>query len=221
MREKIEQAVRTSLAKYGLKANSVTRIVNMIEGNISAMGTLEENQIDGVIQTQITGIEPLMGIFQSEIDSYRTPQPQPQPQPAPQPQPQPQPQAQPLEDLKRMVEEQNKFIQQLQRERMEQQQGQFREGIIKSLKDSMFPNGVFDKNAFDATCYELSGKFVQDAKVEELAKEALIKYNERVSSTNTSLFAPSASVIGGTPAPDEARKQTQAMIEDAIKNSRI
>lgn len=220
MREKIEQAVRTSLSKYGLKANSVTRIVNMIEGNISAMGALEENQIDGVIQTQITGIEPLMGIFQSEIDSYRTPQPQPQPQPTPQPQPQPASNPD-IAALKRMVEEQNQFIQQLQKERMEQQQGQFREGIIKSLKDSMFPNGVFDKNAFDATCYELSGKFVQDAKVEELSKEALIKYNERVSSTNTSLFAPSSSVIGGTPAPDEARKQTHAMIADIIKDSRI
>lgn len=120
-----------------------------------------------------------------------------------------------------MVEKQNEFIQQMQRERMEQQQGQFREGIIKSLKDSMFPNGVFDKNAFDATCYELSGKFVQDAKVEELAKEALAKYNERMSSTGTNLFAPSVSVVGGTPAPDEARKQTQAMIADAIKDSRI
>lgn len=220
MRERIEQAVRTSLAKYGLKANSVTRIVNMIEGNISTMGTVEENQIDGVIQTQITSIEPLMGIFQSEIDSYRTPQPQPQPQPQSQPQPY-QVSNPDIDELKKMVEEQNKFIQQMQRERMEKQQGQFREGIIKSLKDSMFPNGVFDKNAFDATCYELSGKFVQDAKVEELAKEALTKYNERMSSTGTNLFAPSVSVVGGTPAPDEARKQTQAMIADAIKNSRI
>lgn len=217
MKEKIEQAVRTSLAKYGLKANSVTRIVNMIETNISAMGTVEADKLDGVIQTQIQGIEPLMGIFQSELDAVRTNPVSPIPTPAPQPILNPE-----MDELKKQVIAQQEFIANLQKEQQAKKVKEVRENLTKSLKSAMFPEGVFDKNAFDATCYELSDKFVEGADIEVLKKDALENYNNRMaSSVNSQAFMPNMAIPGGTPNAETGKKYTSELVDKLLKNSKV
>lgn len=69
MKEKIKNGVKTAFAKYGLKPESVTKLVNIVETKIAAMGTIEDDKLDGVISSEIQNLEPFLGVMQSEIDS--------------------------------------------------------------------------------------------------------------------------------------------------------
>ena len=219
MKEQIEQAVRTSLAKYGLKANSLARIANMVETNITAMGAVDN--LDGVIQSQIKALEPMMGVFQSEIDSYRQ-IPVPSPTSNIQPVPSTPASSPELEELKRLVTEQSSFIESLKQQQQQQAQKASRESITKSLKTAMFPEGVFDQNAFDATCYERADKFVEGADLEALKTSALENYNKRMSATNPNmLFMPQISNPGTSGGNDEAKKSVMDRIDGLIKEARV
>ena len=69
MKEKIKQAVKTTYAKYGLKAESVTKISNIVETKLTAMGEIDADKLDGIINAEVQSIEPLIGIIQSEADA--------------------------------------------------------------------------------------------------------------------------------------------------------
>jgi len=67
----IEKAVKTAYAKYGLKAATITKLVNKIETNISALGTLEPDKLTEAITAQITQYEALAELTQTEADATR------------------------------------------------------------------------------------------------------------------------------------------------------
>ena len=72
----IEKAVKTAYAKYGLKAATITKLVNKIETNISALGTLEPDKLTEAITAQITQYEALAELTQTEADASRQRNPQ-------------------------------------------------------------------------------------------------------------------------------------------------
>lgn len=77
MKEKITAAVKTAYSKYGLKAATITKIVNKMETNISEMGTLEPDKLTEAIQTQIEKYEELAELTQTEADASRVRKPSP------------------------------------------------------------------------------------------------------------------------------------------------
>lgn len=216
IKEKIETVAKQVLSKYGLKAGSLSRVVNVIENRISGMGTIEEDKIDEVINQQITELTPYMDIFQSEIDSVRTSvrnaassadsalvnttEPK-------------------LTELEERLAKQDEIIKTLQSSLESKAQQEQRANVIQSLKKTMFPEGQFDANAFDAVCYELGDKLVGEVKVDDLSKEALDKYNSRIS-TSPFAFTPRISTAGGK-SGEEGKKATSDLIDNIVKNSRV
>jgi len=89
MKERIKSSVKTAYSKFGLKAENLEKLVNILDAKLKVMGTTDET-FDNVIKAELEAYEPLMVIMQSEVDSRnRNPQPQPDPIIAPIPQPQP------------------------------------------------------------------------------------------------------------------------------------
>lgn len=223
IKEKVETVAKQVLSKYGLKAGSLSRVVNIIENRISSMGTIEEDKIDEVINKQIAELTPYMDVFQSEIDSVRasvrsasTPNPTPSPAPAPAPAPETNGK---LSELEERLAKQDEIIQSLKSSLETKAQQEQRANVIQSLKTAMFPEGQFDANAFDAVCYELGDKLVGEVKVEDLSKEALDKYNNRIS-TSPFAFTPRISTSGGKTG-EEGKKATSDLIDNIVKNSRV
>ena len=95
MKEKIRSSVKTAYSKFGLKAESIEKIVNIVEARLTALGT-QEAEMDSALATEILAFEPFVGIIQSEVDSRKANPPAPAPTPSPAPTPNPEPTPAPI-----------------------------------------------------------------------------------------------------------------------------
>ena len=69
MKAEIQSAVKTAYLQYGLKAESIEKIVNTLESRLSAVGTIAPEELQSKINEQIELYRPVLALIQSEVDS--------------------------------------------------------------------------------------------------------------------------------------------------------
>lgn len=68
MKAEIQAAVKTAYLQYGLKAESIEKIVNTLESRLSAVGTIPPEELSLKINEQIELYRPVLALIQSEVD---------------------------------------------------------------------------------------------------------------------------------------------------------
>lgn len=77
MKAEIQSAVKTAYLQYGLKAESIEKIVNTLESRLSAVGTIAPEELQSKINEQIELYRPVLALIQSEVDSRAKPKTDP------------------------------------------------------------------------------------------------------------------------------------------------
>jgi len=80
MKAEIQAAVKSAYLQYGLKLESIEKIVNAIEVRLSA-GTIEPENLQTAIKAEVEIYRPLLAVMQSEIDSSKVKRPTDPPTP--------------------------------------------------------------------------------------------------------------------------------------------
>lgn len=71
MKSEIQAAVKSAYLQYGLKPESIEKIVNTLELRLSAVGTIEPENLASKITEQIEAYRPFLAVIQSEISSLK------------------------------------------------------------------------------------------------------------------------------------------------------
>jgi len=83
MKQQITQAIKTGFLKYGLKNESIEKLVSIIEAQLAAKGTIEPENLQAAINEAVVSTEPFVALIQSEVDSRAKKPIIPIPTPAP------------------------------------------------------------------------------------------------------------------------------------------
>lgn len=175
MKEKIRSSVKTAYSKFGLKAESIEKIVNIVEAKLTALGT-QEADIDSALSTEILAFEPFVGIIQSEVDSRKVnpPAPAPTPTPVPTPEPKPVPAAEKSE-LEKKIELILADIEVQKAEKSEAQKKSANDAKIANAKKLLETAGAVNKKVLDVALSKI--QITDEMTDEQISALVLPLYN--------------------------------------------
>lgn len=200
MDEKIKAAVKTLFSKYGLKDASIEKIVNIVKSRVEAMGTIETDKLDEIINSSVKESEPFIAIIQSEADARSRkpadPAP-PKPQEPREPQ-EPKGDEEPPAWAKALIDDNKKL-----KEAIESREKQ--EGLNKLKSDAIKAAGL--KGATNAKIAEKALRLVQiedGMTAEQVADLLITEYNDLYTET----------LVGSEPSYQQQTALTEAQIAE-------
>ena len=210
MDEKIKAAVKTLFSKYGLKDASIEKIVNIVKSRVEAMGTIETDKLDEIINSSVKESEPFIAIIQSEADarSRKSTDPDSHKLQEPREPQEPKGDEEPPAWAKALIDDNKKL-----KEAIESREKQ--EGLNKLKADAI--KLASSKGATNAKLAEKAFKLVQiedGMTAEQVADLLITEYNDLYTETTE----------GAVPSIPEGRKLSEAELakqrEESTKHSK-
>ena len=220
MKEKIRSSVKTAYSKFGLKAESIEKIVNIVEARLTALGT-QEAEMDSALATEILAFEPFVGIIQSEVDSRKVNPPAPAPTPSPAPTPNPEPTPAPI------VPDEPEWAKKI-REKFEAQELKESEAQKKATNDTKIANakklletaGAVNKKVLDVALSKI--QITDEMTDEQISATVLPLYNTEYKEFYGDGQMPATAAGNVTPeVKKELRDNSNKLVDKALEKAGI
>lgn len=203
MKAEIQAAVKSAYLQYGLKPESIEKIVNAIEVRLSA-GTIEPENLQTAIKAEVEIYKPLLAVMQSEIDSSKVKKPTEVPAPAPI--------AAPAENetatlLKTLMEK----ITGLENKDIEQRKVTTKQELISNAKKKASESGATNQEMLNDAMRLIS---IDEGMTDDQASQLAIKeYNRMQSSYSKDGAVPIIPALGDKATVDAAQAKGVALVD--------
>ena len=204
----IEKAVKTAYAKYGLKAATITKLVNKIETNISALGTLEPDKLTEAITAQITQYEALAELTQTEADASRAKQLTPTPAAV---------ETEPIDlegILKRVTSPLEKQLLDMKAKLDAQDKDKANASRLAAIKNLMKAKGATKEPVLQVVA--TADKLDETLTDEQIADKLLLTFDSKMTEFYGDGHAPRLPEQGKSHVTEQGQKHTESVLDKAV-----
>lgn len=207
MKAKIQAGVKTRFSRFGLKPATITELVNIVESKISAMGTIEDDKLDGIISAEIASVEPFIGLIQKEVDSRVVPA-----------NPTPQPATPDITELKNEIlglfNPLQDEIKNLKGQLTAQQERELKTTRLATLKTALKAKGATKEPVLQLVLSEANFDATETDDV--LIEKLLPAYDAKMKTFYADSFVPRVPEEGKSKRVEEARSRASKVVEETI-----
>lgn len=206
MKSAITSAVKTSYLQYGLKPDSIEKIVTALEARLSAAGTIAAEELPTRISEAVESYRPFVAIIQSEVDS-RIPKPTPPPAPAPAPAPTD-------DSIAAMLKTLTDKIAGLENKEAEHKKAATKQELITEAFKLSGKQGATNETILKKAIRLIDIK--DDMTAEQISGLALSEYNELQSSISKDGAVPIIPALGDKATVEAAQQKGVSMVDKWI-----